>query len=146
MAQITLRPAGDDDYAFLSDLHAASMRTYVEAVWGWDEAFQERFFREHFQPERLRIIELGGRAVGVIGFDVDTDRLYIGPFEVDPAVQGRGVGSAALTEVLAIAAAARVPATLQVLKVNRDAFRLYRRLGFDVAGETATHLLMRRAR
>jgi ribosomal protein S18 acetylase RimI-like enzyme len=120
------------------------MREYVEAVWGWDVAFQERFFREQFRPERLRIIELDGQAVGVIGFDVDAERLYIGPIEVDPVVQGRGVGSAALVEMFAIADAAGVPATLQVLKVNRNAFRLYRRLGFEVFEETDTHFRMRR--
>jgi ribosomal protein S18 acetylase RimI-like enzyme len=141
---ITLRPARDDDYDFLSDLHEASMRTYIEAVWGWDDEFQVQFFRDHFQPERLQIIELDGVAVGVIGFDTNAERLYIGPFEVDPDVQGRGVGSAAMTQVLAIANGASVPATLQVLQVNPDAKRLYERLGFEVAGETDTHVLMRR--
>lgn len=143
-ARISLRQAHDGDYTFLSDLHTASMREHIEAVWGWNDDFQAQFFREHFQPEQLRIIELDGRAVGVIGFDVDAERLYIGPIEVDPAVHGRGVGSAALAEMFAIAEAAGVPTTLQVLKVNGSAFRLYRRLGFEVVGETETHYRMRR--
>ena len=144
MTPISLRPAREDDYDFLSDLHTASMRAVIEVVWGWNDEFQERFFREHFQPERLRIIEVDGADVGVIGFDIDAERLYIGPIEVDPRLQGRGVGSAALAELFAIADAAGVPCTLQVLKVNHSAFRLYRRVGFEVFEETETHHRMRR--
>ncbi len=143
-SQISLRAARADDYDFLSDLHESSMRPYVEAVWGWNDEFQVQFFREHFRPERLRIIELNGRSVGVIGHDLDAERLYIGPFEVLPDVQRQGVGAAAMAELLALANRAPVPATLQVLKVNPQAKRLYERLGFEVASETDTHFLMRR--
>lgn len=115
------------------------MRAVIEVVWGWNAQFQEQFFREHFQPERLRIIEVDGEAVGVIGFDIDAYRSYIGPIEVDPRFQGRGIGSAALAEMFTIADAAGVPCTLQVLKVNERAFRLYRRAGFEVFDETETH-------
>lgn len=141
---ISLRRASEDDYDFLFALHRASMRDYVDAVWGWDDQFQSVFFREHFEPARLRIIEVDGDAIGVIGFDEDAERLDIGLIEVDPTVQGRGIGSAALGEMFAIADAAGIPATLQVLKVNSRALRLYERVGFEVVGETDTHFLMRR--
>jgi len=141
---ISLRPASEDDLDFLFALHRASMRGYVDAVWGWDDEFQSVFFRKRIDPDRLRIIEVDGQAVGVVGFHDDGERLDIGPFEVDPAIQGRGVGSAALGEMLAIADEAGIPATLQVLKVNSRALRLYERVGFEIVGETDTHHLMRR--
>lgn len=141
---ITLRPATQDDHDFLFHLHRASMRHYVDSVWGWEDGFQATYFREHFEPGRLRIIEMAGHAVGVIGFDLDSDLMFIGPFEVDPSAQGRGVGTAALAELFKIADEARVPTTLQVLRVNPEALRLYRRLGFEVVGDTETHFLMRR--
>lgn len=143
MPAITLRPARDDDYDFLFALHSAAMRDVIEIVWGWNEDFQVQFFREHHRPERQLIIELDGQAVGVIGFDVNAERLYVGPFEVDPVFQGRGIGSA-MAEMFRMADAAGVPTTLQVLKVNADAFRLYRRMGFETFAETGTHNLMRR--
>ena len=144
MPAIAYRPARDDDYDFLYALHSAAMRDVIEIVWGWNEEFQVQFFREHHRPERQLIVELDGHAVGVVGFDVDAERFYVGPFEVDPAFQGRGIGSAAMTEMLRMADAAGVPATLQVLKVNVNAFRLYRRMGFETFADTETHHLMRR--
>jgi ribosomal protein S18 acetylase RimI-like enzyme len=141
---IELRPAREDDYGFLLDLHRASMREYVSAVWGWDDNFQAKYFREHFKPQRLRVIELDRRAVGVIGLEMDPDRLYIGPFEVLPSMQSRGVGTSVLNEAIRLAMEAGVPAELDVLHVNTRAIRLYQRAGLRVVGETETHLRMRR--
>jgi ribosomal protein S18 acetylase RimI-like enzyme len=120
------------------------MRPLVAIAWGWDDAFQVQFFRDHHQPERLQVIELDGRPVGVIGHDIDAKRLYIGPYEVLPAFQGQGIGTAAMREVIAIGNAAGVPAELQVLKINTKARRLYERLGFETFELTETHHLMRR--
>jgi hypothetical protein len=40
-----LRPATAADYAFVYDLHVASMKPYVTQVWGWDEQTQAERFR-----------------------------------------------------------------------------------------------------
>jgi len=29
------------------------MKEYVEKTWGWDERFQEEYFRNHFNPEKV---------------------------------------------------------------------------------------------
>ena len=55
----TLRPATHDDYHFLYHLHISTIRPAVEATWGWDEAFQREYFREHFDPATRQIIEIG---------------------------------------------------------------------------------------
>ena len=59
----TLRPASDDDYAFLEALHTATMRDIVEQVWGWDAADQHARFRRNFESSRSQIIvvNLSGR-------------------------------------------------------------------------------------
>ncbi len=43
----SLRPATDDDYEFLYQLHAATIKPAVEATWGWDEVCQQERFRSH---------------------------------------------------------------------------------------------------
>lgn len=61
---------------------------------------------------------------------------------IDPTRQGRGLGTEIVRNLLAEAAAARVPVELQVLKVN-PARRLYERLGFTVFAEATIHYRMR---
>jgi len=37
----SLRPAKASDYDFLVALHEATMREYVEQVWGWDDDYAQ---------------------------------------------------------------------------------------------------------
>jgi ribosomal protein S18 acetylase RimI-like enzyme len=60
-----------------------------------------------------------------------------------PSHQGAGLGTLLLYSLLGEADAARAPIRLRVLRTN-PARRLYERLGFAVAGESATHFLMER--
>ena len=141
---MTLREVSATDYDYLLELRRATMRPYVEQVWGWDEAFQEQVFAGRFKPERLRVIELDGRAVGAVGFDLDAEKLYIGPLHVEPSMQGQGIGRAVLEMMFRLADERGVPTTLQVLKVNVRARKLYESLGFELFEEAEHHFKMRR--
>jgi len=61
--QISLRPATQEDFDFLWWLHRATMRPYVEKTWGWDEQWQARCFRDHFDPNTREIIEGDGESI-----------------------------------------------------------------------------------
>ena len=37
----SLRPATDDDFEFMYELHEVTLRVHVDAIWGCEEAFQE---------------------------------------------------------------------------------------------------------
>ncbi len=137
----TLRPATAEDYAFLYDLHVATMKGYVAQTWGWDDAVQQAMFRENFTLERSRIVMVEGRAVGVFAAERRSAEWFIWAIAIGPEMQGRGLGAALLRDQLATAAWAGLPTRLQVLLVN-PARRLYERLGFAVVGETPTHYLM----
>lgn len=50
MLSYSLRPARMDDFGFLRNLHRATLREYVEQIWGWDESAQEKMLRERFDP------------------------------------------------------------------------------------------------
>jgi hypothetical protein len=56
LMKITTRLASQQDYQWLYDLKIASMRTYVEAVCGWDDAVQKDFFDKDFFPEAINIV------------------------------------------------------------------------------------------
>jgi ribosomal protein S18 acetylase RimI-like enzyme len=68
--------------------------------------------------------------------------VFLAFVEVASSHQRRGLGTAILQRALAAAGAARLPASLAVMKANPDARRLYERIGFSVSRETETHYLM----
>ncbi|MHB8648392.1 MAG: GNAT family N-acetyltransferase [Thermomicrobiales bacterium] len=144
MPEHQLRQATWADYGFLYRLHVAAMRDLVTRVWGWDDAWQEEYFADHFNPAHSRIVVMDGKDVGVVAVEWDATEAFLTNIEILPAYQGRGLGTALVTEIIAEAKARHLPVRLQVLKIN-PARRLYERLGFIVTGETATHFLMTKA-
>ncbi|HEY2746439.1 MAG TPA: GNAT family N-acetyltransferase [Polyangia bacterium] len=139
----TLRPATEDDFDFLFDLHEVAMRDHVQAIWGWDDAFQRKMYRESFANKQRSIVIVDGVESGVVCILRRAGDVYLELVEIHPRLQRRGVGSAIVRAVLAEAAAARLPAALRVFKINVGARRLYQRLGFVIVGENETHYDMR---
>jgi GNAT superfamily N-acetyltransferase len=110
-----LRPATPDDRPFLLALHGATMRESVEAIWGWDDAVQERFFDNRFRPGVDQVIRVHSEDVGLLSIEDRPDELFLGLVQLAPAWQQRGIGTSILRRLLADASAAGKPFTLQVL-------------------------------
>jgi ribosomal protein S18 acetylase RimI-like enzyme len=140
---ITLRPAARDDYDFLWALLVDTLRPYVEATWGWDEAYQRTRFRDHFDPAPQDIILADGVAVGVFRVERREDSIFLSNIGITPAYQGLGIGTRLIQDLLEEGQSMGVPVELQVLRVN-PARDLYERLGFGIVGESETHWEMRR--
>lgn len=141
---VALRPATKGDFDFLWRLHRATMKPYVEETWGWDEEWQRQHFADHFDAERLHVVEKGGERIGRFAVERGDEGLFIASIEIAPAHQRAGIGTALIGRVLRKADAAALPVTLRVLKAN-PARRLYERLGFARTAETETHFIMKRA-
>src|SRR6185312_1425975 len=95
-------------------------------------------------PASTLIIERDGDAVGTLRTHRDESCVTIYAIQIDPELQGQGIGSGVIQRILREADEDRVPVRLPVLKVN-PAVRLYRRLAFVILGATETHYLMERA-
>lgn len=142
MATIDLRPATEDDYGFACRVHCAAMRPAVERTFGWDDDFQARYFRLHFDPARWEIVRYDSVDVGVLSVEEREKSLFLAIIAILPQYQGRGLGTTLIQRLQEEARQRDVPVTLQVLKTNR-ARNLYERLGFVLTGETDTHYQMR---
>ena len=59
-----------------------------------------------------------------------------------PEYQGRGIGSACMTRIVKDANFAQKPVMLQVLKINTRAIAFYQRMGFVIADDDSSHVLM----
>jgi ribosomal protein S18 acetylase RimI-like enzyme len=138
---LDLRQATESDYDFLWWLHGATMRTYVEAIWGWDEGVQRSIFQERFDPARLQIVERAGEAMGYVSVERREDDIFLSAIEVAPDFQSQGIGTRLIRDLQDEAERQGIPVRLRVLQGN-PARRLYERLGFAATGETETHIMM----
>ena len=139
--KISLRPATESDREYLWWLHGATMRTYVEAIWGWDEAVQRQYFAERFDPARIELIESAGEAIGYISVERQREFIFLSAITMAPQAQSRGIGTRLIRDLQDEAERQCVPLRLRVLQGN-PARRLYERLGFAATGETETHITM----
>jgi ribosomal protein S18 acetylase RimI-like enzyme len=140
----SMRQATEADAAFLYALNRETMHDYVCQTWGaWDEAFQARFFAEHFVPAENQVILVRGQPIGLLSVLRSPDRNFVRALQVSVEWQRGGIGTAVMRDLLAEAREQGVPLELQVLHVNTGARRLYERLEFRTTGENATHVSMR---
>ncbi len=142
-ALVSLRAAAPGDREFLWWLHRETMGDYVRQTWGWDDGWQRRRFDENFDPMQLQIVEYEERAIGCISVRYPGSEIFLAVIEIAPSFQRHGIGGFVIGNVLEDADRLQLPVKLSVLKVN-PVRTLYERLGFQHAGETATHYSMKR--
>ena len=65
MQQFEVRQATPGNRDTLYRIHREAMRPYVEQVWGWDEEYQERRFRESYDHSETQFVLVDGIAVGL---------------------------------------------------------------------------------
>lgn len=141
--EITLRPATQKDADFLWGLHCAALKPHVSAVYGWDEAFQRRYYLENYSALHNNVIQYLGVDAGVIAIEETPLGYILSSIELLPQYQGMGIGSELITDLLDRASARGLPVSLRTLK-NTPARALYERLGFQIIGETEIHYWMRK--
>ncbi|MEU0411046.1 GNAT family N-acetyltransferase [Streptomyces griseorubiginosus] len=141
----TLRPATPDDVEPIAELRAVVMRPDLERLGRFDEQRVRQRFRDAFVAEHLSVILAEGRFAGCVALRPAEDGHWLEHFFIDPALQGRGLGSAVLRTLLARTDAAGVTVRLDVLQ-GSQARRLYERHGFTVESEDPVDVFMVRRR
>ncbi len=138
-----LREVTDADIDFMFEVKRSGMREYVAATFGeWNDAEQRARFESLVTPQYDRIVVTTHGDVGTLCVTWDTDPVFLAGIYLAAAVRGSGLGSAIIGDILDQARQLDRIVQLRVLRTNTPARRLYERLGFRLAGETDTHLLM----
>lgn len=138
----TLRPALPGDRDFLYQLKKSVNFGYISAIWGWDESFQQAAFDWDFQNrEEFSVILFEGADAGFLQVQRGADFLNVAEIHLLPSFRGRGLGSAVLRDIQSQGKKGGLPVLIGCFRANQGAGRLYRRLGFQPAGETDTHYL-----
>lgn len=106
---------------------------------GWNAAA----FRAHFKPAQTRMIMVGQKRAGFIAWRLDADEFYLENIQLSPRLQGRGIGTAILQQLVRRYRKKSIGLTTFS---NNPALRLYKRLGFKVIRRKAGTLRLRYAR
>jgi ribosomal protein S18 acetylase RimI-like enzyme len=140
--KIALRAACSQDSVFARDLYFETMRGFIDRLFGWHQAREERNFAGFFKVDEVRIITADDQDVGWIQEQVENRTINLGSFYVMPAMQGRGIGTKVLDILLARAAYQSKAMTLSVVKIN-PARHFYEKRGFRVTHEDQHKFYMR---
>jgi ribosomal protein S18 acetylase RimI-like enzyme len=139
---LALRPAGDDDEAFLLRLYATTrpdlavipepQRAMILS--GQYEA-QRAGYSAAFPDSQHLVVEVDGDPAGRLWFHRSHVELRVIDITLLPERQGHGIGTELLRRLIDEGAAAGVPVRLTVARDNPRAIALYRRLGFVARAE-----------
>ncbi|MBO9557902.1 MAG: GNAT family N-acetyltransferase [Caulobacter sp.] len=148
-----LRPEVEGDIFFRLALFRASRGP------GWDQVplppemvdklMEQQFraqtlgYRASFPNAQLEIVTVDSAPVGRLATDRDARGVHLIDIALIPERRGQGIGEAILRGLMAEAAGAGTPVTLQVARDNPGAQRLYFRLGFVLTEVNDTHLSLR---
>lgn len=139
--QYSLREALESDLEPMMRIGHEGIRPYVEQLWGWDQADQERRFRDNFDLTRIKIVNIDGLDVGYLDVENYDDHVFLAGIYLASQYRRRGVGAMLIGDLLTSCRSLRKPLRLRVLRPN-PALRLYTRLGFREMEVTETHIYM----
>ena len=135
-----LIPTTAEDREWLEQLRRAATQDLFVATWGgWDEARHLRHCAECWESGEIYLIEVDGLRLGMIQLFEREHAVEVGEIQIQPAYQGRGIGTRVLRDTIAQAHAQHKKVVLSTGLKNRRAFELYQRLGFRHVAQTDTH-------
>jgi len=137
-----LKDACIEDKAFIYQTKCASIKKYVEAIWDWDETTQLKYFEEDFILPNFKVVWLDDKAIGYLETHENNELINITEIHIIPDAQGKGIGSRIISGVVLEAKERGKKVTLGCFKENDGAVRIYKRLGFQIVGETETHFVL----
>lgn len=137
----TLRAAEPTDVETIAELRATVMRPDLERLGRFDEHRVRQRFRDAYRPRDTSMILVDGAFAGCVALRPADDCQWLEHFYLDPAFQGRGLGSAVLRGLLVRTDTDQDVVRLNVLR-GSAARRLYERHGFGVENEDPVDVFM----
>jgi GNAT superfamily N-acetyltransferase len=140
--KISTRTALVDEKPAIWRLYESEMKHHIEAIWGWDAAWQITDFDKSFAASSTYIVEVDGRFSGYVQLDLGTVENYLRMFVLLPGCRSLGIGARLLAEILRVSRHDGRNLCLRVFRTNGAAKRFYEREGWFVAADQGDFLLM----
>lgn len=128
----------------MAELRAVVLRADLERLGRYDPQRVRQRLRDGFDADRTSVIEVDGAFAGCVALRPAEDALWLEHFYLAPELQGAGIGSGVLAELLARCDRDGARVRLNVLR-GSAARRLYERHGFTVETEDPVDVFMARA-
>ncbi|MER7841179.1 GNAT family N-acetyltransferase [Streptomyces sp. NPDC096040] len=141
MGDWEIRPASPADVEAVAELRAVVLRDDLERLGRYDPCRVRQRLRDGFDAAHTWVIEVGGAFAGCVALRPTADAHWLEHFYLAPDVQGAGVGSGVLHELLERCDRNGVRVRLNVLR-GSAAQRLYERHGFTVETEDPVDVFM----
>ncbi|MER6530153.1 GNAT family N-acetyltransferase [Streptomyces sp. NPDC001508] len=141
MADWNLRSASVSDVEAAAQLRAVVLRADLERLGRYDARRVRQRLRDAFDPGHTWAIEAGGVFAGCVALRPAVDAHWLEHFYLAPHLQGHGIGSGVLGELLERCDRDGLPVRLNVLQ-GSPARRLYERHGFTVETEDPVDVYM----
>lgn len=125
----TLRPVADSDFDFLWRLKVATLKPYIEKLYGWDEPYAKDMLRQVMHNANLVLIH--NEPAGILKVCIEPSYVYHAEIGLLPEHQRKGLGMQIIKDLIAAADWLILPVELQVFAMNPAVIR-YERLGFGV--------------
>lgn len=145
MADWEIRPASAADVEAVAELRAEVLRADLERLGRYDPRRVRQRLRDGFEPACTWVIEVGGAFAGCVALrpDADAGCHWLEHFYLDARLQGGGIGSGVLRELLERCDRdGGVPVVRLNVLQGSPARRLYERYGFVVESEDAVDVFM----
>jgi len=148
MPAVTTRPADSTDTPFLMDLfaHSSDVPAWLYAadpkLLQFQFTAQQAGYGAQFPGASHEIVLVDGEPAGRVWWTELADEIRIIDVSVLPRFRRLGAGTTVYRTLLAHARARGKPAQVSVGRLNAASLAFHHRLGFTLAGETETHLLL----
>ncbi|MEU7752864.1 GNAT family N-acetyltransferase [Micromonospora sp. NPDC049101] len=144
MVEWELRPASMADVDAVAELRAVVLRADLERLGRYDDQRVRQRLRDGFVPAYTWVVEVGGAFAGCVALRPADDARWLEHFYLAPHLQGSGIGTAVLRELLDRCDRDGTPVRLNVLR-GSPARRLYERHGFTLEAEDPVDVFLVRA-
>lgn len=138
-----LRKAEETDIDFMLELKRVTLKVYIDQIWGWEEEYQKNDTLECFNSGNTKIISVNEMSIGIVETNTVENTFHIVELEILPEYQGKGIGSAIISEIIETEKSKCREIEIGCFKINMSAIKLYKRMGFRIYNETDTHYLMK---
>ncbi|GAM71559.1 histone acetyltransferase HPA2 [Vibrio sp. JCM 19236] len=128
---MTFEPITQDEWPQIFAIYKQALFEHVEAVFGWDEAFQKQRLVQEYDQKWFHWVYHGRDRVGLICFKPTKHAIHLHLLILLPDYQGQGLGKGVMQLIERLALEShKTCVTLSSFTRNQVAIHFYQKLGY----------------